>query len=153
MEIKNIVNEEKVKYPKIKEISKKRLLNNIPEKWLKVGLSFLGVSMIMKSQVFAITVNGNMGMGISPEAVPIHRPIKIFEVVYNSVEILSLVIFIVTGFSILITNIKAKKNPEHKKAKKWMKIICIIFGILFTFCVVTKNIITAMGYYGEIFGI
>lgn len=55
MEIRNVVDEVKNEYPKMTQISKKKLKNRIPNKWVKMGLSSLGITMIMKNSVLAVS--------------------------------------------------------------------------------------------------
>ena len=57
MEIRNVVNEVKNEYPKMEQVSKKHLSNSIPRKWLKVGLSSLGIAMITKNNVLAVSIS------------------------------------------------------------------------------------------------
>lgn len=60
MEIRNVLNEVKNEYPKMEQLSKKHLSNSIPRKWLKVGLSSLGIAMIMRNNVFAATISSTI---------------------------------------------------------------------------------------------
>ena len=156
MEIRNVVNEVKNEYPKIEQVSKKHLSNSIPKKWLKVGLSSLGITMILKNNVFAssptdlpdsmeFTEMMDIAGGIS-EFVPIPLPIKICNFSCPIVQILSAIIFIVTGLSILITKIKSKKQPEPEKVKKWVKVLFIISIILFILSTLAMFIINKIWY-------
>lgn len=148
MEIRNVVNEIKNEYPKMEQVSNKHLSNSIPRKWLKVGLSSLGIAMIMRNNVFALSpmdINTIDIAGGFPTPIP--APIRICNVACPIVQIVSAVIFIVTGLSILITGIKAKKQPEPKKVKKWVKILFIISIIVFILSILTKFIINTIDYY------
>ena len=141
MEIRSIVNEVKNGYPKLEQVSKKHLLNSIPNKWIKVGLSSLGIAMIMKNHVFAT-------IDIAGEA-PVHAssvPIRICNVACPIVQIVSAVIFIITGLSIVATKIKSKKQNETKKVKKWIKVIFIISIILFILSILARFFINNMYY-------
>ena len=145
MEIKNVENELRNRYPKMNQVSKKHLLNSIPKKWLKVGLSSLGLALIFKNNVFAISpMDIDIAGGIPA---PIPAPIRICNVACPIVQIVSAVLFIVTGLSILITRIKAKKQDEPKKVKKWIKVLFIISLIVFIISVLTKFVINLLNYY------
>lgn len=143
MEIRNIVNKVKNEYPKMEQISKKHLSNSIPRKWLKVGLSSLGISMIFKNNVFAVSPMDIHIAGGFPVTIP--APIRICNVACPIVQIVSAVLFIVTGLSILITRIKAKKQDEPKKVKKWIKGLFIISIVVFILSILTNFIIN--NYY------
>ena len=145
MEIRNVVNEVKNEYPKLEKLSKKRLSNSLPNKWLKIGLSSLGIAIIFKNNVFALDINTIDIAGEFPAPIP--APIRICNVTCPIVQIVSVVIFIVTGLSILLTKIKAKKQSEPKKVKKWIKILFIISIIVFIISVLTRFIINTIDYY------
>lgn len=148
VEIKNVENELRNRYPKMNQVSKKHLLNSIPRKWLKVGLSSLGLALIFKNNVFAISPMMNIDIaGVSPTPIPapIPAPIRICNVACPIVQIVSAVLFIVTGLSILITRIKAKKQDEPKKVKKWIKVLFIISIVVFILSILTNFIIN--NYY------
>lgn len=148
MEIRNVVNEVKNEYPKMEQVSKKHLSNSIPRKWLKVGLSSLGIAMIMKNNVFALSPMDISTIDIAGGfPAPIPAPIRICNAACPIVQIVSAVIFIITGLSILLTKIKAKKQPEPKKVKKWVKSLFIISIILFILSILTKFIINTIDYY------
>lgn len=117
MEIRNVVDEVKNEYPKITQISKKQLKNNIPNKWRKIGLSSLVMSMIVENNVFAVTPPTIAG-GV---AVPVEVPL--YKVALGYASTISILIFVLTGINILITKIKAKKQSENLKDKKWVKIV------------------------------
>lgn len=145
VEIKNVENELRTRYPKMNQVSKKHLLNSIPRKWLKVGLSSLGLALIFKNNVFAISpMDIDIAGGIPA---PIPAPIRICNVACPIVQIVSAVLFIVTGLSVLITRIKAKKQDEPKKVKKWIKVLFIISLIVFIISVLTKFVINLLNYY------
>ena len=144
MEIRNVVYEVKNEYPKMKQVSKRNLSNNIPSKWLKMGLSSIVITMIMKNKVFATTLGVNPDPYIATAGAlptPISMPIKICNIVCPIVQIVSLVVFIITGCNMLITKIKSKKQPEHKEVKKWVKFLFIISIIVFILSILTRFII------------
>jgi len=147
MEIKNVVNNVENEYPKMEQISKKHLSNNIPSKWLKIGLSSLGIAMITKNNVLAVSPDIiDMPLaGVAEYRIPV--PIQICNVACPIVQIASAVVFIITGLSILITKIKSKKQNEPKKIKKWVKVSFIISIIAFIISVLTNFIINTIDYY------
>lgn len=148
MEIRNVINEVKNDYPKIGQISKKHLSNSIPKKWLNVGLSSFGIAMIMKNQVFALSSTDTITTDIAGGfPLPIPTPIKICTVACPIVQIVSAMLFIITGLSILVTKIKAKKQNEPKKIKNWIKVLFIISIIVFILSFLAKFFIHIIGYY------
>ncbi len=134
MEIRSVENEVKNEYPKLKQVSKKHLLNSIPNKWMKVGLSSLGITMIMKSYAFATMSIRSISdfdfddvMDVSGGfPTPISISIRIFFDACRGVQIISALVLIITGLSIFITKIKSRKQSEPIKVKKWVKVIFII---------------------------
>ena len=150
MEIKNVENELRNSYPKMNQVSKKHLLNSIPRKWLKVGLSSLGLALIFKNNIFALSSMNTSILDIAGDvSAPIYIPvpIRICNVACPILQIVSAVLFIVSGFSILVTKIKAKKQSKPKKVKKWMKVLFIISLIVFIISVLTKFVINLLNYY------
>ena len=135
MEIRSIVNEVKKEYPKMEQVSKKHLSNNIPNKWKKIGLSSLGIALIMKNNVFALSPSAINTIDIAGGApVTIPAPIRIFNVACPIVQLVSAVVLIITGLSIFITKIKSRKQSEPIKVKKWVKVIFITSIIMFILC-------------------
>ena len=130
MEIRNVVNEVKKEYPKMEHLSKNRLIHSIPNKWLKAGLTSIGISILMKNNVFAASVLNNEfayngidiygGMGV------VENPVQPGNIILSIIQIILIIAFIITGLNILITKIKSKKQTEPKKVKKWVKIIFIL---------------------------
>ena len=147
MEIRSIVNEVKNEYPKLEQVSKKHLLNSIPNKWIKVGLSSLGIALIMKNNVFALSPSDINTIDIAGGfPAPIPAPIRICDVACPIVQMVSVAVFIITGLSILIIKIKSKKQNETKKVKKWIKVIFIISIILFILSILASFFINNMYY-------
>ena len=144
MEIRNVVSEVKNEYPQINQVSKKHLVNNIPSKWLKLGISSLVITFIMKNKVLAvslsdfdeITIAGGMST-LTPTPVPI----QICNIACPIILKVSLVVFIMTYFGILINIIKSKYQSESTQIRKWLIILCIISIIVFFLSFVTTLII------------
>lgn len=151
MEIRNIVDEVKNDYPKMEQINKKHLSNSIPNKWLKIGLSSLGIAMITKNNALATTISPDIIdmplAGDMPAYIATPLPVQIFNVACPIVQIASAIVFIITGLSILITKIKTKKQNEHKIVKRWVNILFIISIIVFILSILTKYIINTIDYY------
>ena len=152
MEIRNFINEVKNEYPKLEQLSKKHLSNSIPKKWLKVGLSSLGIAIIMKNNVLATTITPtniiDMHLaGAEPVSIVTPLPVQICNVACPIVQIASAVVFIITGLSILITKIKSKKQNKPTKLKKWIIILFIISIITFILSILIKFIINTIDYY------
>ncbi len=127
MEIKNVANENKMKYPTKKQIKKDKILDNIPSKWRKIGISSLVMMMIMKGTSLAVdpahihTIEGDTsGIEMTP-----FTKIKIFGTLT-----LPFIIFIITGVIILINKFKARKQVNSKKTKRWVEILCAISAII-----------------------
>ena len=116
----------------MKQVSRKCLTNSIPSKWLKFGLSSLVISIIMKNNVFAY----NQSEKNMPTAGVVTQTRHILP---SRIGIISILIFIIIGLSILITKIKSKKQNETKEIKKWVKVIFIISIILFIISILIMN--------------
>ena len=148
MEIKNVLYEVKNEYPKMEQVSKKHLSNSIPRKWLKVGLSSLGIAAIMRKNIFAKGISVDMiDMHLAGD-MPVHivtpLPVQICNSVCPIVQIGSAIVFIITSLSILITKIKEKKHTESKKIKNWIKVLFIISIIVFIISFITKIVINTI---------
>jgi len=132
MEIRKVVNEVENEYPKMKQISKKCLKKNIPNKWLKVGVVFLGTLNAIKNKVLAVaipsieveTVDLAGGWGVP-------LPIIVYEEFGGIIRAISGLLSIIIGLDILMTKMKYRKNDEKIKVKKWKKVLFIISTILF----------------------
>lgn len=141
MKIKNVVNNVENEYPKMDQISKKDLSNNVPKKWLKIGLSSLGIALLTNNKVFALSNSNLTSLDVAGGA-----PVDIITItslpvrICNIFQMVSAVVFIITGVSMLLTKIKSKKQSEPKKAKKWIKILFIISIITFVLSILTKFI-------------
>ena len=142
MEIKNVVNNVENEYPKMDQISKKDLSNNVPKKWLKIGLSSLGIALLTNNKAFALSNSNLTSLDVAGGA-----PVDIITItslpvrICNIFQMVSAVVFIINGVSMLLTKIKSKKQYEPKKAKKWIKILFIISIITFILSILTKFII------------
>ena len=143
MEIKNVVNEVENEYPKMKQINKKYLENNIPNKWLKIGIFSLGISMVIKNRALAAIVPMDLAGGFYV-AQEIPMPVQIFNDACPIIQIVSAVAFIMSGLNILITKKKSKKQNEPRKVGKLVKAIFIISILLFILSFVVKIVLDNM---------
>ena len=129
MEIKNVANENKMKYPTKKQIKTDKILDNIPSKWKKIGISSLAMMMIMKGTSLAVE-----------PASYIYHPIEgdtsgIEMTTFTKIKIVGIltlpsIIFIITGLIILLNKFKARKQANSKKTKRWVEILCAISAII-----------------------
>ena len=127
MEIRNVTETPKKEYPKMNQITEKKLRDTIPNKWLKVGLSSLMIAMLMKNNVLATNdpmmyIAGGMTVIVEP---------PLYVQICPAVQVVSIIVFIISSIAILKTKSKAKKQNETKKVKKWIKAIFIISILLF----------------------
>lgn len=133
MEIK-CVKKEKVKYPKINEISNTRVKYAIPDKWLKLGITSFLFNVLMQEKVFATNL-----IEISPDDIilaggyanPDYNPIYSHaRGVCNIVSLVSVLAIIISSIMIIVKKAKAKKQGENAKVSKKIKIVFIISIIL-----------------------
>ena len=147
MEIRNVVNEVKNDYPKMEQVSKKKLTKSVPNKWMKMGISSFVMSILMKSKSFALspsdipTANPAVSGG---EVTPVH--VRICEIACPAVQISSIIMFIITGLIILLTKIKTKNEFKFKDVKKWIRIVFIASIIAFILSMLINFIINGVYY-------
>ena len=151
MEIRNVVNEVKNDYPKMEQVSKKKLTKSVPNKWMKMGISTFVMSILMKSKSFAnTTINGieinpaNQATSGGIVATPVH--VRICEIACPAVRISSIIMFIITGLIILFTKIKTKNEFKFKDVKKWIRIVFIVSIIAFILSMLINFIINGVYY-------
>ena len=131
MEIK-CVKKDKIEYPKINEISNKKLKTCIPNKWIKLGVTSFLFNVLMQSKAFAITPSG-----ISPDVMVTAGVVSCYNPIYNYVRggcniisLISVLTFLISAIMIIIKKSKAKKQDENIKVSKKIKIVLIISIIL-----------------------
>lgn len=130
MEIRNVTETPKKEYPKMNQITEKKLRDTIPNKWLKVGLSSLMIAILMKNNAFATSSLPDYTMELAGETqLIVDTPL--YVQICPAVQVVSIIVFIISGIAILKTKSKAKKQNETKKVKKWIKAIFIISILLF----------------------
>ena len=122
MEIRNVENEVKKEYPKMEQISKKRLTKCIPGKWKKLGLSYVLINMMVKSKVWAFDPSNTIIAGNNP----IHVP-KYISVIQSSEFGNGAMTFFIVGIILRFIII----NPKFKIIRILTDILIIIS--LFTF--------------------
>lgn len=131
MEIK-CVKKDKIEYPKINEISNKKLKTCIPNKWIKLGVTSFLFNVLMQSKAFAITPSE-----ISPDVIVTAGIVSYYNPIYNYVRggcniisLISVLTFLISAIMIIIKKSKAKKQDENIKVSKKIKIVLIISIIL-----------------------
>lgn len=148
MEIRNVVNEVKNDYPKMEQVSKKKLTKSVPNKWMKMGISSFVIYILMKSKSFAFspsdipTANQATSGGIV--ATPVH--VRICEIACPAIQITSIIMFIITGLIILLTKIKTKNEFKFKNVKKWIRIVFIASIIAFILSMLINFFINGVYY-------
>jgi len=131
MEIK-CVKKEKIEYPKINEISNKKLKACIPNKWIKLGVTSFLFNIVMQSKAFALASSEILPdrletAGVLPYYNPIYNYVKSG---CNIISFLSALTCIISAIMIIIKESKAKKQGENRKVSKKIKIVFIISSIL-----------------------
>ena len=114
----------------MKSINKKEIKTAIPKKWTSVGITALFMQFLMNNKVLAnIILDPGLGVsaGVQPYYSPIYTVSKAISVIISGISIL---LFAITGISIIITKLKAKKDNNIKVGKK-TKIIFITSIVLF----------------------
>lgn len=132
MEIKKVEKQIKLEYPKINEMSNKRIKYSIPDKWLKLGVTSFLLNVLMQSKAFAIADiisddNIMVTAGVLPYYDPIYNYIKGG---CNIITLISALAFIISSIMMIIKKLKAKKQGENTKVSKKLKIVFIIATIL-----------------------
>lgn len=131
MEIKKVEKQIKVEYPKINEISNKKIKCSIPNKWLKLGVTAFLFDALMRNETFAVTPS-KITPDIVTAGVITYNPI--YNYVRSGCNIVSLIsasTFLISSIMIIYTKLKAKKQDKKIKVSKKVKIIFIISIILF----------------------
>lgn len=132
MEIK-CVKKEKIEYPKINEISNKKLKTYIPNKWIKLGVTSLIFEFIIKNKVFATTLVPDEIQVLGGD-VAVIEAIPATTYINTGITLGTIILFIISFFGFLLTKIKLNKGNEKQKIKKLMnvfKILTIISVIVF----------------------
>ena len=145
MEIRNVVNEVQNDYPKMEQVSKKKLTKSVPNKWVKIGISSFVMSILMKSKSFAYSSLD--GIEINPsayggEVTPVH--VRICEIACPAVQISSIIMFVITGLIILLTKIITKNKFKFKNVKRWIRIVFIASIIAFILSMLINFIINGV---------
>lgn len=133
MEIKS-VKEEKIEYPKINEISNKKLKTCIPNKCMKLGVTSFLFDVLMRSKAFAISQYEVLPgeMVVAGGEISYYNPIYMYvSAGCNIASIISVLMFLISVIRIIYIKLKAKKQDNKTKVSKIGKIICIISIIVF----------------------
>lgn len=132
MEIK-CVKKEKIEYPKINEISNKKLKTCIPNKWIKLGVTSLIFEFIIKNKVFATTLNPN-DIQVLGGDVAVIEAIPATTYINTGITLGTIILFIVSLLGLLLTKIKFNKGKEEQKTKRLknvFKILSITSALVF----------------------
>lgn len=132
MEIK-CVKKEKIEYPKINEISNKKLKTCIPNKWIKLGVTSLIFEFIIKNKVFATTLNPN-DIQVLGGDVAVIEAIPATTYINTGITLGTIILFIISLLGLLLTKIKLNKGKEEQKTKKLknvFKILSITSAVVF----------------------
>ncbi len=128
MEIK-CVKKEKMAYPKINEITDKRIKDSIPDKWLKFGTTSFLLNILMQSKVLAVSPDdvimpiAGETAGIVSEYYMIYRCIK-------GISLLSTLTLLVSGIIIIIKRSKARKQGKNIKVSKEINTVFLLSVIV-----------------------
>lgn len=132
MEIK-CVKKEKIEYPKINEISNKKLKTCIPNKWIKLGVTSLIFEFIIKNKVFATTLNPN-DIQVLGGDIAVIEAIPATTYTNTGITLGTIILFIVSLLGLLLTKIKFNKGEEEQKTKRLknvFKILSITSALVF----------------------
>lgn len=132
MEIK-CVKKEKIEYPKINEISNKKLKTCIPNKWIKLGVTALIFEFIIKNKVFATTLNPN-DIQVLGGDVAVIEAIPETTYINTGITLGTIILFIISLLGLLLTKIKFNKGKEEQKTKRLknvFKILSITSALVF----------------------
>ncbi len=129
MEIKSIEKIENKEYPKINEISNKRLKSSIPQKWSRLGISIFIFNLIIKNKVFAsINVNSLSDMDVTDGIAEVYNPTP---TIVRFTSNMSFIISVISLMVMIIQKIKIKKQKEERKVSKILKVCFWISTIIF----------------------
>lgn len=130
MEIK-CVKKEKIEYPKMNEISNKKIEGSIPNKWLKFGITSCLLNILLKTKAFAmididemIAIDEIVVDGATPRALPW------YVTGFKIVSLILALTFVISAIIIIIKKIKAKKQGINIKINKKIKVLLIVSAIL-----------------------
>ena len=118
MEVK-CIEKEKVEYPKMNEMSKKKLKDSIPNKWMKLGITTFVFQFLLKNKVLAETPEQTLAGDVVVDTA--NPPNDI-----GTTTIGSIVMFVVCLIGVILTSIRLKKDSENKK----IKVLKIVFEVL-----------------------
>lgn len=144
MEIKEVIDNNKKMYPTINQIDNKKLKENIPNKWLKLGMSTSIFALLIKKRSLATSIDD-----IQPLAgdIMVTAGVQAKPVLNTTLPVIS--IFMIILSVILGIRIKSKRNKGINESKI-VKVLRLIFIIL-TILVLIQTIIYLNDYYGWIY--
>ena len=143
MEIKNVKENSKKTYPTIEEIDTKILKKNMPNKWLKTGMTMTIFTLLTKKSSFANSLDRDeMVHTILPGDIP--KPSEpVFQPNALVISIFMIILSIVIGVK---SKLKKKKGILESRKMKFTRISLLIITIL----VSIQAAIYLNDYYGWI---
>ena len=143
MEIKNVRGNNKKKYPTIDQIDNKKLEKNIPNKWLKLGMSTSIFVLLIKKRSLATSISD-----IPPLAgdIMVTAGVQAKPVLNTTLPLLSIFMIILNAIMGIIIKLKKKKGIKESKIVKLLRVISIIVTVL----ILVQTIIYLSDYYGWI---
>ena len=144
MEIRKVENVEP-NYPEIKNMSKSKIKNAIPNKWAKLGISTFLISLIMQKQ----TVDTSMALALTPGIMPnpVPKEVILCNQISEYVLLVTVISFIVSVLNIMIlifNRFKKKEEDDNEKlikSNKIVKIILIISSTIFVLSIIAQIIL------------
>lgn len=144
MEIKNVIDNNKKMYPTIDQIDNKKLKKNIPNKWLKLGMSTSIFALLIKKRSLATSISD-----IQPLAgdIMVTAGVQAKPALNTTLPVISIFMIILSAILGIRIKSKMKKGINESKIVKVLRLISIILTIL----VLIQTIIYLNDYYGWIY--
>lgn len=145
MELKNVILEKQVNYPKMNEINPNKLINRIPHQWKKIGLAtfILGATIQNKTWAANFTIDTTIQGGL-----PVQHSVygQVLNIIMP-IQLASIIGFMISLIMIIRSKIIGKKENRKIKIKKGIKIIFIVSILLFLITVIGKIWLSRDLYY------
>ena len=128
--MRKCVKKRKIEYPKINEMSNKKLKTCIPTKWIKLGVTSCLFNILIQNKVFAVVPLDDISVvDVTPGLLPYNNPI--YYSVKSGCNVVSLISALTFIMSIVMIISKKSKSEKQERVSKKIKIISIISIILF----------------------
>jgi len=144
VEIKNVIDNNKKMYPTIDQIDNKKLKKNIPNKWLKLGMSTSIFALLIKKRSLATSISD-----IQPLAgdIMVTAGVQAKPALNTTLPVISIFMIILSTILGIRIKSKRKKGINESRIVKVLRLISIILTIL----VLIQTIIYLNDYYGWIY--